>query len=238
VTAPPPPPYGSEPYGSPPPSYPPPPSYQPGYPPPPGNQQPGNQQPGYQQPGNQQPGYPPAGYASYPAPGQPAWGAPQEPAPPPPPELRRVVGLLIANLTLSLVLTVVVLLARHSIVNYQLDHRHITDPGQRAALRDGYIGAVIGRVVGNIVISIVYAFLVRALLRGRRWAYRRVIWIGCAGIVGLVLVQATPYPVWMRIEALLQALVLAALVYSVLRSDVRAYFAPHLPGRNTRRFRG
>jgi MFS family permease len=214
VTAPPPPPYGSEPYGTPPP---------PSYPPP---------------PGYPAAGYPPSGYPSYPTPGQPAWGAPQEPAPPPPRELRRVVGLLVANLTLSLVLTVVTVLARHSIVDYQLDHRHITDPEQRAALRDGYIGAVIGRVIGNIVVSIVYAFLVRALLRGRRWAYRRVIWIGCAGIVGLLLIQATPYPPWMRVEALLQALVLAALVFSVLRPKVRAYFAPHLPGRNTRRFRG
>jgi hypothetical protein len=144
----------------------------------------------------------------------------------------------VINLTLSFVLTVVTVLARHSIVNYQLDHRHITDPAERAALRDGYIGAVIGRVVGNIVVSVVYAFLVRALLRGRRWAYRRVIWIGCAGIVGLLIIQVTPYPVWMRVEALAQALVLAALVYSVLRPDVRAYFAAHLPGRTTRRFRG
>jgi hypothetical protein len=147
------------------------------------------------------------------------------------------VGLLVANLTLSVVLTVVTVLSRHSIVNYQLDHRHITDPVQRAALRDGYIGAVIGRVVGNIIVSVVYAFLVRALLRGRRWAYRRVIRIGCAGIVGLVLIQATPYPVWIRVEALVQALVLAALVYCVLRPEVRSYFAPHLPGRQTRRFR-
>lgn len=181
---------------------------------------------------------PPSGYPSYPMPEQPGWGPPERPGPPPPPELRRVVGLLVANLALSLVLTVVTVLARHSIVNYQLDHRHITDPAQRATLRNRYIGAVIGRVAGNIVVSIVYAFLVRALFRGRRWAYRRVIWIGCAGIVGLLLIQATPYPAWMRVEALLQALVLAALVLSVLRPNVRAYFAPHLPGRNTRRFRG
>jgi MFS family permease len=159
-------------------------------------------------------------------------------APPAPPDqLRLVVILLITNLVLSLVLTVVTVLARHSIVNYQLDHRHITDPVQRDALRRGYIGAIVGRVIGNIVVSVVYVFLVRALFRGRRWAYRRVILLGVIGIVGLLLLQATPYPTWMRVEQLVQVVVLAGLVYAVTRPAVRAHFAPHLPGRNTKRFR-
>jgi hypothetical protein len=174
------------------------------------------------------------GYPGYPAPG---YGR-QVPAPPPPRELRLVVVLLIVNLVLSVTLTAIAIAARHSIVNYQLDHRHITDPARRAALRDGYAGAIVGRVVGNIVVSVVYVFLVRALFRGRRWAYRRVIWLGCAGIVGLLLLQLSPYPSWMRVEQFVQASVLAALVLCVLRPEVRAHFAPHLPGRTTRRFRG
>ncbi len=97
--------------------------------------------------------------------------------------------------------------------------------------------SIVGRVVGNIVLSVVYVFLVRALLRGRRWAYRRVIWLGSAGIVALLALQATPYPGWMRAEQLVQALVLAALVYFVLRPPVRAHFAKDLPGRDVRRFR-
>jgi hypothetical protein len=132
----------------------------------------------------------------------------------------------------------VTVLARRSIVDYQLDNRHITDPAVRHTLRDSYAYAIIGRVVGNIVVSVVYVFLVRALVRGRRWAYRRVILVGFFGIVGLLLVQATPYPIWMRVEQLLQALVLGLLVYFVLRPEVRAHFAPNLPGRTTRRFRG
>jgi hypothetical protein len=91
-------------------------------------------------------------------------------------------------------------------------------------------------VVGNVVLSVVYVFLVRALFRGRRWAYRRVIALGAIGIVALVGVQFTPYPAWMRAEQLLQALVLAALLWFVLRPEVRAHFSPGLPGRNTRRF--
>jgi hypothetical protein len=150
--------------------------------------------------------------------------------------LRPVVVLLLVNLALSLLLTLVTIAARHSIVNYQLDHRHITDPGVRATLRDSYTYGILARVVGNIVVSIVYVFLVRALLRGRRWAYRRVILLGAIGIVGLLVLQASPYPTWMRVEQLLQALVLAGLLYFVLRPEVKAHFDPNLPGRNARRF--
>ncbi len=173
------------------------------------------------------------------------------PAAPPPPEasessesdaeppqaLRPVVALLLSNLGLSILLTVAVLLARHSVVNYQLDHRHITSPAERDTLRTSYSASLWGRVIGNIVVSVVYVYLVRALLRGRRWAYRRVVLIGALGIVGLVLIQATPYPPWMRIEQGAQAVVLAALLYFVLRPEVRAHFAKGLPGRDVRRFR-
>jgi hypothetical protein len=156
--------------------------------------------------------------------------------PPAPDELRAVVILLIVNVALSLALTVVTVVFRHRIVDFQLNHRHVTDPAQRASLRDGYVGSIIGRVVGNVVVSVVYVFLVRALLRGRRWAYRRVIWIGCAGIIGLILLQLTPYPAWLRVEQLTQAVVLAALVWFVTRPAVKAHFAAHLPGRQVRRF--
>jgi MFS family permease len=158
-------------------------------------------------------------------------------APPEPSELRAIVVLLVVNLALSLILTVVTIIARHSIVDYQLDHRHITDPATRETLRHSYVGTIISRVIGNIVVSVVYAFLVRALFRGRRWAYRRVIWLAAAGIVGLLVIQISPYPPWMRVEQLVQAAVLGGLLYFVTRPPVRAYFAKGLPGRDVRRFR-
>jgi hypothetical protein len=170
---------------------------------------------------------------------------PAAPPPPPPPPaagppapraLRPVVALLLTNLGLSVLLTITVLLARHSVVAYQLDHRHITDPAQRDVLRRSYPASIWGRVFGNVVVSVVYVFLVRALFRGRRWAYRRVILLGALGIAGLLLIQLTPYPAWMRAEQLVQALVLGALLWFVLRPQVRAHFAAGLPGRDTRRF--
>ncbi len=171
------------------------------------------------------------------------------PAPPPTPEemlsfaplarpqeLKPVVVLLVINLALAVALTVVTVFAKNSIVNYQLAHRNIVDPKLRETLRHTYSYAIFGRVFGNVVVSIVYAFLVRALFRGRRWAYRRVIWIAAAGIVALLLIQRTPYPAWMRAEQIAQAIVLAGLLYFVTRPDVRAYFAKGLPGRDVRRF--
>lgn len=156
---------------------------------------------------------------------------------PPPRQLKPVIVLLLINLGLSVALTVVTIIARHSIVAYQLDARHITDPAMRRTLQASYASAVIGRVVGNIVVSVVYVFLVRALVRGRRWAYRRVIWIGAAGIVGLLLLQFVPYPPWMRAEQLVQALVLALLLYFVRRPEVHAHFAADLTGRRGLWFR-
>lgn len=157
--------------------------------------------------------------------------------PPRPDQLRVIAGLLIVNLSLSIIVTVISLFARHSIINYQLDHRHITDPRIRQTLRSTYSYTIVSRAIGNVVASVVYLFLVRALFRGRRWAYRRVIWLGVGGGAALLIAQASPYPLWWRVEALSQVVVLAALVYLVTRPAVRAHFASGLPGRDIGRFR-
>lgn len=153
-----------------------------------------------------------------------------------PPALRPVAALLVANLALSIIVTVATALTHNSIIDYQLDHRHIVDPAIRETLRSSYSYTVITRAITNIALSIVYAFLLRALFRGRRWAYRRVIVLSAFGIFALLSLLATPYPEWMRVEQAVQALVLAALLYFVTRPSVRAYFDPTLPGRNVRRF--
>jgi hypothetical protein len=156
---------------------------------------------------------------------------------PPPRALRPVLVLLLSNLALSAILTITVILARHSVITYQLDHRHIVEAADRTRLRKAYTTSMYGRIFGNVVASVIYVFLVRALLRGRRWAYRRVILLGILGIFSLALLQATPYPIWMRGEQGLQALILATLLYFVLRPEVRQHFAKGLPGRDVKRFR-
>jgi uncharacterized membrane protein len=158
-------------------------------------------------------------------------------APPPPPEpqqpvptaaerpraLHWVVMLLVVNLALSIGLTIAVLALQHSVITFQLNARHITDPHERELLRSTYKTTIWIRVATNVVVSVYYAFLVRALLRGRRWAYRRVVWLSAAGIVALVAIWLTPYPTWMRGEQVAQACVLAGLLYFVLRPEVRGF---------------
>lgn len=167
---------------------------------------------------------------------------PPPPAPPPvekpipPSALRPVIALLVTNLALSIILTILVFAMKNSIITYQLDHRHITDAHTRDTLRSAYSTTIWARAAGNVVVSVIYVFLVRALLRGRRWAYRRVVLLGVLGIVALGLLWLTPYPAWVRVEQLVQSLVLAALVYFVTRPAVREHFGS-APGADLGRFR-
>jgi hypothetical protein len=172
---------------------------------------------------------------SYPAMPPPPVPPPVE-QPLPPRALRPVVIALLVNLALSIALTALVFANKNSIIDFQLDHRHITDPDQRAQLRSVYANSIWGRVLGNVVASVIYVFLVRALLRGRRWAYRRVIVLGIVGVIALAVLWVTPYPAWIRVEQVLQSVVLLALVYFVTRPEVREHFRT-APGANIRRFR-
>ncbi|MCW2504850.1 MAG: hypothetical protein JWO79_3134, partial [Actinomycetia bacterium] len=59
-----------------------------------------------------------------------------------------------------------------------------------------------------------------------RRAYLRTIAIGALGLFGLAVVaMTTPYPWWVHVEQVLQALVLCALLWSVTRPEVRAIYA-------------
>jgi hypothetical protein len=152
------------------------------------------------------------------------------PPQPPPQALQPVIYLLVANLGMSILLTILVFIFKSSVVNFQVDHLHIRQSSTMTAQDQIDLArttAQIGiwsRVGGNIVVAVAYAFLVRALLRGKRRAYRRVIILSAAGIVSLAFLWLTPYPTWIRIEQILQAFLLAAILYRATRPEVRAYF--------------
>ncbi|MGX7679365.1 hypothetical protein ACSMXN_10755 [Jatrophihabitans sp. DSM 45814] len=154
---------------------------------------------------------------------------------PPPRSLHPLIYLLIANLAMSLLLTVLVFTFKHSVINYQVAHHHLshdsslTEAEQQRIFRQAANAAIWSRVAGNVVVAIVYVFLVRALLRGRRRAYLRVHWLSIAGIASLALLWINPYPFWMRAEQVLQAFLLVAILYRVTRSEVRTYFAKRKP---------
>ncbi|MBV9843619.1 MAG: hypothetical protein JOZ47_00900 [Kutzneria sp.] len=148
------------------------------------------------------------------------------------PALRRVITLLFVNLGLSVVLTVLVFLFRDSVVDYQLAHM-ATAPGTNLAdLRSTLRQQVWFRTGGIVLVTAVYLYIGYRLRRGHRGAYRRVISISLAGMIGLgAMVVTSQYPGWMRAEQVLQMAVLAALLWSVTRPELRTRFARKGSGR-------
>lgn len=167
--------------------------------------------------------------------------APQFPTAPPvtlPPDpaaqpmdsaLRLVIALMFVNLGLSVVLTILLLIFNKSIVDFQLAHTQIpadADPTEIAALRSALTSALWGRLAGVVLVSALYVWRAYALRQGKRGAYLRLIWICVIGLAGIVyLIAAAQYPVWMRVEQVLQGLVLIALLFAVTRKPVRDRFA-------------
>jgi hypothetical protein len=159
---------------------------------------------------------------------------------PPPRSLHPVIYLLIANLAMSVLLTAAVFLFRRSVIDFQVAHFHVqaNSPLSRAeqldVARQSANISLWSRVAGNIIVGVAYWFLVRSLLRGKRRAYLRVLWLSIAGIVSLAFLWVAPYPSWIRVEQVLQAFLLLAILYRVTRPEVRAYFAKQ-PGDGKRR---
>jgi hypothetical protein len=143
--------------------------------------------------------------------------------------LRLVIVLMFVNLGLSLVLTVLMLILHSSLLDYELAHSHLpagASPAQVAVLRKSLEGAMWGRVIGIVLVSALYVWRSFALRRGSRGAYRRLILICVVGLVGiLVLIASAQYPVWMRVEQVLQGVVLLALLFAVTRKPVRDRYA-------------
>jgi hypothetical protein len=145
------------------------------------------------------------------------------------PRVRRVVALLLANLALAALLSVLMVVFRGQLLGYELAHLpRGVDP---ALFRRQQGAQLVQRAISTLVVTIVYAVTIRRLLRGERRAYRRVLWISVAGLFGLVVLLVTAhYPVWMRVEQVVQMGVLVALLWAVTRPEVRARFAkPRAP---------
>ncbi len=140
--------------------------------------------------------------------------------------LRLVITLMFVNLGLSVVLTILLLIFRNSLLDYQMAHTNIPPGANPAAIRQALQGALWGRLAGVLLVSALYVWRAFALRKGKRGAYLRLIWICVVGLAGIVyLIAAAQYPVWMRVEQVLQGLVLVALLIAVTRKPVRDRFA-------------
>lgn len=148
--------------------------------------------------------------------------------------LRLVLIIMFVNLGLSVLTAIVTLILKDSVVDFQLAHAHLppsAPPAEIALLRRTLETGLWTKLVAMVLVSAIYIWRAYSLRRGSRGAYVRLYYICIAGLLGIAyLIFAMQYPVWMRVEQGLQAVVLIALIYAVSRPEVRARFAKRQNG--------
>jgi uncharacterized membrane protein len=140
--------------------------------------------------------------------------------------LRLVITLMFVNLGLSVVLTILMLIFRNSIINYEFARTQIPAGSDATDVRNALQAALWGRLAGVVVVSALYVWRSFSLRAGKRRAYIRLIWICAVGLAGILYLLAdAKYPGWMRVEQVLQGIVLISLLIAVTRKPVRDRFA-------------
>jgi hypothetical protein len=141
--------------------------------------------------------------------------------------LRLVIILMFVNLGLSLLTTVVVLILHNSVIDYQIAHSNYPPNIDIDQVHQILLDSLWGRIAGNVIVSALYVWRSFALRRGSRYAYLRTYYIAIVGLIGIVYLIAvsSAYPVWMRVEQVIQGVVLIALLIAVSRPAVRARYA-------------
>jgi hypothetical protein len=141
-----------------------------------------------------------------------------------PPRLVNVAAaLLIVNLALSVLVTVLSFVYKDEIIRLTLEHSNrkvVTDTARQAVLTSLWF-----RAGGNLLVGVLYLFFISRLYQGKRWAWRRLVWLSIAGCAGMIFLLTQDYPVIFKIEQVLQLLVLAAIAVCVLHRDTRAHYA-------------
>lgn len=166
-------------------------------------------------------------------PNQPEFpAAPQITVPADPPRqpmdnaLRLVITLMFVNLGLSVVLTILMLIFHNTIVNYEFARTQVPTGSDPTVVRNALQAALWGRLAGVVIVSALYVWRAFSLRAGKRGAYIRLIWICAAGLAGILyLLAGAKYPTWMRVEQVLQGIVLISLLIAVTRKPVRDRFA-------------
>jgi hypothetical protein len=140
---------------------------------------------------------------------------------PAPPRLVPVAAvLLLANLALSVLVTILSFVYQDDIVRLTAGQSVPTDAARQAVVTSLWVRAGV-----NVLIGVLYLFFISRLYRGKRWAWRRLVWLSIAGGVGMLFLLTQPYPPIFKVEQVLQFLVLAAIAYCVLHPQTRAHYA-------------
>lgn len=143
------------------------------------------------------------------------------------PALRLVIILMFVNLGLSVLTTIITLILHNSVIDYQLAHLppNVSE-AQTEVVRQALETSLWIKVGATVLVAGLYIWRAYALRNGSRGAYLRLYYICVAGLVGIVyLIFGGQYPLWMRVEQGLQAVVLVALLFAVSRKGVRYRYA-------------
>lgn len=141
----------------------------------------------------------------------------------PPRQVRLAATLLVVNLVLSIMVTVLSVAEKNQIIAVTLraGHSGMTE----AAARQAITTSLWTRAAANVVVGVLYVFLISRLYRGKRWAWRRLVWLSVAGSIGMVYLLTQPYPAVFKVEQVVQLAVLVSIAVCVLHPRTRAHYA-------------
>ncbi|MFJ8580098.1 hypothetical protein [Micromonospora sp. NPDC093277] len=142
-----------------------------------------------------------------------------------PPQVRRMIVLMIANLALSALLAVLMLVFREQLLDYQLAHLDLPAGTDLAAAREALRSSAWSRVLPVALVALAYLWVIRGLQRGQRKAYRQVVFISVIVLLSSGLTLLQPFPWWMWAINVAKALVAVALLFLASRPQVRSRFA-------------
>jgi hypothetical protein len=145
-----------------------------------------------------------------------------------PPRLVTVAAiLLMVNLALSVLVTILSFVYQNDIIALTAG-RNVPETAARQAI----VTSLWVRAGANVLVGLLYLFFISRLYRGKRWAWRRLVWLSVAGCVGMVFLLTQHYPVIFKVEQVLQLLVLATIAVCVLHPETRAHYAKSRTGVN------
>jgi hypothetical protein len=140
---------------------------------------------------------------------------------PAPPRLVPIAAvLLMVNLALSVLVTILSFVYQDDIIRLTVSQSVPTDAARQAVITSLWV-----RAGANVLIGLLYIFFISRLYRGKRWAWRRLVWLSFAGGLGMIFLLTQHYPVIFKVEQVIQLLVLAAIAYCVLHPETRAHYA-------------
>src|SRR5690348_3924338 len=92
-----------------------------------------------------------------------------------PKQVRVAAILLLVNLALSILVTILSFVYRDEIIRLTLEQSHNQAPTDAA--RQAVVTGLWIRAGANVLVGLLYLFFISRLYRGKRWAWRRLVWL-------------------------------------------------------------